>query len=126
MREDVHTGKIILLMFSYGEKIMKEYTYKDIEKELGITENAIRKRADTLHIEPIKRGLRVFFTEEDFDKLKSYKPKSLGRCLVRYRICVFEHGKWIVKHAGLSLNKATKLLRFYKDQGVKAIKKQCS
>lgn len=104
------------------------YTFQELEKELCITRNALSKRARRLNLEPLKIDGRLYFDDNSASQLLNYKPASVGKCLVFYRIVIYENSKnkWYVRHAGLSLNKANKLLKQYKEQGILAIKKQCN
>lgn len=100
-------------------------TVHEMEAATGITRNAIDKRIKKLGIKPIdKIGLTNFYSEEDYQKFVNYKTSGVnpsGKINVFYAVSVEgENGSFYVKHAGISKNKATLLVRSYKNIGKRA------
>ena len=105
-------------------------TVQDMLAQCDVSQKAIYKRISHLGIKPVcKQHLTNYYSDEDYEKVIHYeKQDSISKSLRQYGVYrvsiegVNANGKacYVMRHFGLTVKQAAKLIESYKKQGIRA------
>lgn len=94
------------------------YSMKEIIELLKLNQKTIAKKIEHLKIQPCgKQGNKLFYSAEDVQRIKNYKPMPYNPKTKFYRVSILEGNFWVVKNAGLTKKQAEAKVNIYKEQG---------